>query len=494
MKRLLIFAVLFAGITACNRRAVLPSRDNIAAQFITIDTRRDTTLHMKDGLEIIIRANALSAPGHSARLEVKEALNIQTMISGGLVTKSNGQLLSSGGMFKIAPADDKKISFNAPITVKVPASNISPGMQLYDGVEKDGAINWENPRPLNDTAEKTNKLGQAIYENNCKWCHEGNLYDSSMDAPPLYGAIADWNYDTAAIFAYTNNNQTYLEEGRMRLGCNYFPKYHWTIGLGPISDDSLKAVFAFIEEDGRKRYGSPPVKSPCDSCRFYQWHLGSLKAYNYEGYTDTAATDFVTRTDTRTADTIPGDGKVMEAGTQNGEQAKASYYTVKIDNFGWKNVDEETRSLLTAAPSKLSVTVKGPSLPSMHIYLVIPQDKILSPGGLLDDGVSYGFYGTDSTVYLPQRTSAYVFAIAEDPDKKEFYFGKTAFTTDFVNNLTLQLQPAQPEAFEKFIQQAGGDKGLSAKVGTVPAKPVNGTGTALIKYYEQKVAEHCHNK
>lgn len=496
---------MLTGLAACTTRSVLPSREKIAAQFITIDTRRDTTLKMKDGLEIIIPANALAAPGNSARLEVREALDISTMIKGGLVTKSDGKLLSSGGMFKIAPASDTKVSINKPITVRVPAKKISAGMQLYDGVERDGVVNWENPRPLNDSAGEPNKLGEELYNTYCKDCHvpqntDGTYppmtsvglalvdNDQKYRAKPLYGVIADWRYDTAAIFEFVRCKDRYLASGKMHLGCRYLSPHDVSICMG-MSNGDLTAIFDFIESDGRKKHPIPEPATPCDSCEYYQYHLNNLKRLDTS---DIAQEDFVTRTDTRTADTIPGDYKVTEAGTQNGKQAKASYYTVKIDNFGWKNVDEETRNMAMAAPSKLSVQVNGPSLPSMHIYLVIPQDKILSPGGLLSDGVSYGFYGTDSTVYLPQRAPAYIFAIAEDPDKKEFYFGHTSFVTDYTNNLSLQLQLSSPENFEKFIQQAGGATGLSAKVGTVSSSSPAGSNTnRLVRYYEEMVAKHC---
>jgi hypothetical protein len=68
----------------------------------------------------------------------------------GLSTYSNDALLQTAGMFYInGYKNGKPLELVKDIAVSVPAVQVNPKMQLFDGVEdKDGKVNWVNPKPI----------------------------------------------------------------------------------------------------------------------------------------------------------------------------------------------------------------------------------------------------------------------------------------------------------------------------------------------------------
>ncbi|NSL88668.1 cytochrome c [Chitinophaga sp. Mgbs1] len=492
MKSWILYLIVILALTSCEAAtSYFYMPDRIPSQFVSVHPGRDTLLRMEQGLEIFIPAGALVTNDSVAQLEIKEAFKLEDMIRGGLVTVGDSGLLSSGGMFMIKPAEGADISIRKPITVQVPADFISPGMELYDGVEGFGELTWANPRPLADSTPPIWKRGQQLFQDNCSSCHAVN---QELTGPPLYGAVSRWDYDTALLFAYTRNAAAQISAGNFRAGC-LFLKYNKTgmPAYPSLTQQQLTALYSYVEQEGRKFPGKPEAysRTNCDSCECYRLMLAQAKeelAYDANG----EQAGFVTRTDTRTIDTVPGTEKIEAAGLDtNGSTRKARAYIVKINNFGWKNVDEETRKMLTASASQLSVTVDGPKPPSMHLFLVIPHDRILSPGGLLKDGRTYGFYGKDGTVYLPQQQPAWIFAVAEDHERAAFYFGNTAFTTQINNNLTLTVKKTSSAAFETFIRKIGGSKGLKATVKPLGPEDAATKAAGRIQFYEQQISRHC---
>ncbi|MFZ9846808.1 MAG: OmpH family outer membrane protein, partial [Flavobacteriales bacterium] len=83
---------------------------------------------------------------------VKEAMNAEAIITSGLSTTSNGELLETGGMFYISAysnGKELKINPNKPVHAQVPTDEIKPGMMLFSGEKlPNGQINWVNPKEL----------------------------------------------------------------------------------------------------------------------------------------------------------------------------------------------------------------------------------------------------------------------------------------------------------------------------------------------------------
>jgi len=115
-----------------------------------INTAADTIIETRDGVVFAIPANAFNSDNSSIRVEIKTALTPADIINYGLSTMSNADLLQTAGMFSITGfANGRALTLNKDISVSIPAKEVNPAMQLFDGVEDStGKISWINPRPI----------------------------------------------------------------------------------------------------------------------------------------------------------------------------------------------------------------------------------------------------------------------------------------------------------------------------------------------------------
>jgi TonB family protein len=129
----------------------------LAPQLFELDTEKDTVVETQDGIVIAVPAHSfLAASGQSATgritLEVKEALHAGEIMKAGLSTKSGDKLLETGGMFYINARQEGaslKIDPKNPLYAEIPAAEIKPNMQLFEGKRMpDGSIDWVNPKPI----------------------------------------------------------------------------------------------------------------------------------------------------------------------------------------------------------------------------------------------------------------------------------------------------------------------------------------------------------
>src|SRR5688572_25045769 len=178
------------------------SRDSIPSQFITVDNSKDETFTTANGAIIKIDKGTFS--DNQVKLEVKEAYSIEQMVLAGLTTESNGKPLSSGGMIYIN-ATESDVSINKPINISIPANYYDNRMQLFEGEEKDGKINWINPEPLpsKDSLPQHLELGRQLFQQNCASCHS---LDKDLTGPALLGVEArgPWG-DRSKLFSYIRN-------------------------------------------------------------------------------------------------------------------------------------------------------------------------------------------------------------------------------------------------------------------------------------------------
>jgi len=117
-------------------------------QVFTINNATDTIIETAEGIVFAIPAGTYGVNGN-VDVEIREALHATDIIMSGLSTTSNGEILETAGMFHIrATQNGKELIMQKTITAQVPAEEIKPGMQLFDGVQNaDGSVNWINPKP-----------------------------------------------------------------------------------------------------------------------------------------------------------------------------------------------------------------------------------------------------------------------------------------------------------------------------------------------------------
>ncbi len=178
----------------------------IQAQHFLLNSKNDTVLETKDGIvfalskESFVDENGKPAEG-GIDVVVKEAMSAEAIMTSGLSTTSNGELLETGGMFYIsayANGKELKINPNKPVHAQVPTDEIKPGMMLFSGEKlPNGQINWVNPIelekylvPVDITSlnfyppNYENKLSELGYgEKGKKW--KDSLYFSFTETPEV---------------------------------------------------------------------------------------------------------------------------------------------------------------------------------------------------------------------------------------------------------------------------------------------------------------------
>jgi hypothetical protein len=119
-------------------------------QKFEINTLVDTIVETAHGIVMAIPANCFETDANVVTLEVREALYPDEMMKAGLNTMSGDKMLETAGMFSIeAKHNGVQLGMKKEIIVEVPANEIKPNIQLFDGVRKsDGVIDWVNPKPV----------------------------------------------------------------------------------------------------------------------------------------------------------------------------------------------------------------------------------------------------------------------------------------------------------------------------------------------------------
>lgn len=124
-----------------------------APEIFTINTAADTIIETNDGVVFAIPAHAFNSSKEQLQLQIRTALEPLDIMRYGLSTVSNESLLQTAGMFSVNGLDDGKVlELTKEIAVSIPAKEINPDMQLFDGEgSSDGTISWVNPRPIPKT-------------------------------------------------------------------------------------------------------------------------------------------------------------------------------------------------------------------------------------------------------------------------------------------------------------------------------------------------------
>jgi hypothetical protein len=144
----------------------LYNQHNIKSEYFTIDTKIDTTLVTKNGSIYRIYANSFELESQDSlnkiQIEIKEAFKPIDFILGNLTTKSNENILSSGGMLYInASLDNKKIILKdeKEIGIVIPTEELDEEMLIFEGVNDSTFINWKNQDSILN--KKIRKLEQS---------------------------------------------------------------------------------------------------------------------------------------------------------------------------------------------------------------------------------------------------------------------------------------------------------------------------------------------
>ena len=501
---LIIGIVLFIGCnTATNLK--LFSIESLPTEQFSINIDKDTTLQTKNGALLKIPKGALSVDGGIANLEIKEAYSIQQMIQAGLVTNSNGELLSSGGMIYINAAGGQKITFNQPIKVAIPADYLAKDMQLFKGQkDENGNINWTDPVALPENKQLTAiDRGKISFEQKCGACH---VIGKTFTGPDLAHFMKRFPLTVGGNFRYyghpfsvyyTNNHLLIPTKGDSSILSNLNdtelsiehtyeddPSYYlyecnmanWSPALGQVfindSTNYMLDIYKYIQNESDRLNlplpGKGDLKNCIDSCVVYNEKIGSLK--KQKQLSEKERQELVKENGLMVDDTsrrpfvIPpfmsAPDFEKKVSPQNFE---AEYYQFTIESFGWFNIDILLKDVDGVEESDLFVRIIGEYRQKVEVYLIIPSKKVYNEGGLTGRTKDeYAFFYKTGKIPLPQNAKAYILAMTET--KTNIAFALKEFTTTQQQQFEISLQQSTMDEFNATIQKIGLDE-LNIKVG-----------------------------
>jgi hypothetical protein len=481
MKLLSLFAgVLCLLLISCHPSAhTLNDSIDLPRQEFSITIDRDTTLVTANGALLEIPKGSLSGGQNNVvSLEIREALSLQQMIMAGLVTASNGEPLSSGGMIYINAKAGQEVKINRPIRVAIPGRFISTKMQLYRG-ETTGAgnINWVNPAPLPATAQTAQlDSGRILFEKNCASCHGIGKEKTGPDLAHWLKWLPDEQRTVRKYhvhYPYSNSrpaDTTRIEkqdsvsywrsdwEVEDVYACNMRAKYG-SIGTAfNLSKGQLDAIYRFIQNESEANNLPLPADAyldeSVDSCYRYAATLEMLN-------TSKAAAEY------KRLEQIAGNGLLVDKkpdptwGISNTlppdfdqrvtpGNYESVYYQFTIETFGWFNIDALLKGFDGVQDSELFVRITGEIREKIKIYLIIPSMKVYGEGGPADrDPNEFAFFYKTGHLPLPQGRTAYILAVTETSDS--LAFGLREFTTGLKQELSLSLARSTKEKFTAAI-------------------------------------------
>ena len=130
----------------------------VKPQFFTVNADQDNVVVGEDGTVVAIPGGALlDANGNpvsgKVEIELKEAINPEDIIAGGLSTMSGDDVLETGGMVYFnARKDGESLTIDPEkeIALEIPSDEVKEGMMLYEGKRtENGGLDWQNPVELN---------------------------------------------------------------------------------------------------------------------------------------------------------------------------------------------------------------------------------------------------------------------------------------------------------------------------------------------------------
>lgn len=470
MKRILPFLLpcFILVLFSCNNKKESSLNESaLATEVVTIQVDKDTTFKTKNGALIQIPKGALSVTeGTSARLEIKEAYSIEQIVKAGLFTRTGEEPLSSGGMIYINAAAGQAVTIKKNIRIAIPTHYLQEGMQLYKGNKTTGGtINWENPRPLNESQQlAVMKKGKTLFEKNCASCHGIGKEGSGPDLAHFpkrfnYGDEGNWRYFYHTFLIASEYKEFFHPD---LYGCNLINKYGEASPpfFSNITDTGnsadLMSIYSYIQQESdRRNLPLPPhhyLISCVDSCNAYTAAVRELEAKRKSLIKKNAPR--TTEINNPPVSIPPPDttpppvnyGREVSPGN-----FQAVYYEFTIESFGWFNIDILLKDVPGIEKSSLLVRIRGSYRETITIYLILPQTKVYLPGGLTNNPDEYAFYKKDGSVPLPQNEKAYILALTETGDS--IAYALQEFTTARSQQIEIELSKSTKEALSNAIEK-----------------------------------------
>lgn len=437
MKRLLLlFTIPTLFLISCNgnksSKQLLLATQNLKSVLIALHADSAYNLKTPKGAIIKIAKNSFDVrAGATINLEIKEAYSAGDILLAGLTTKSNGELLQSGGMIYVnATADEKAVKIIKPINISIPSEVYDERMQLFKGeIENDGDINWVDPQPL-DTAPAAKMIlnGRVLFKSNCASCHKPTM---DFTAPALAGCRErepdrDWAYRYTKNPALMTQTDAYAKALYQK-----WNKIQMTAFLA-LRRDEVNAILDYCDNEARLNPFSRPANTTALSDS-----LGQIT-------TICSDTQFLPLPDSNFKQLpigiVPDSSATIYPGMRFPE---LPMYQFNIDQSGWYNIDcfiDDNQALVTNVT--LTATLNYPKGLYITVYLCVPDRKLLTSGDEMKNS-KYQFYNTEGSIPLILNDEAIIFAYGSDT--AHAWYGISRFTVKEKQDIAVNLKASTKE-------------------------------------------------
>ncbi len=488
---LILLTVLYA-CTYSGRNSLLAKPGDMPADEYTIDTERDTILVTKNGALLKIPQGAIDAGSKKqVTLEIKEAYTIAQMIKNGLTTSSGEEPMSSGGMIYINPKKGQEATIKKAIDVALPTLYKDPEMKLFKGEEgSDGRVNWVKPDTLPVTAlDKSLATGKALFKAKCVACHK---LGQRATGPDLAHYLRQYSGDTLLVRGYSLHKPNFFwrnEDGadtlyfnplsaklahiNMELWSNQYTYFCNQVNqygskgtnFPELREDDYDAIYRYVQNESDLLQLPDPGLSALnvciDSCEIFTKRYNELR--NRQEELENSRQKQIEENGLQTEEIRnPGPIAPLETVIQgftpvfddkevvNPANPEAIYYKFSIETFGWNNVDVLLKEVIGNTKADLSVRITGSYQEKLDVFLIVPDKKIYTKGGLKNDGSGrYVFAYTDGSIYLPMGAAGYILALTENAEG--IAYGLLPFSIQASQELSIELQKSSTESFNKAV-------------------------------------------
>lgn len=511
-----LFILLFLGVvylgfycTSPETKKTILSQQNLPVTIININIDRDTLVQTPKGTLLKIPAGSIKCnTGKNVKLELKEVYSMTDIIKAGLLTHSNGDALSSGGMLYINVASGQEVTITKKIQIAIPTDYANGKMQLYKGEEQtNGNINWTNPvaLPENKQAESFDR-GKILFEGKCAGCHD---IGKSLTGPDLAHFSRRFPVETEGNWHYyyhylpyaavdtSNNRDEHQEDLNLDHAygiykCNLRSMYNNMIGTqfpDIDHDSSYLDIFRYIQNESDKNsLALPPqtsLKPGADSCEAYKAKAAELNTLKNE--TEAARKKYIGENGQMTEVSNLNPDIVNITGVNSNdfdkfvspENFSATYYQFSIESFGWYNIDILLKDIDGVKESNLFVNIIGEWKQKVDVYLIIPEVKVFVQGGKVSSSTDqYAFVFKNGKINLPQNAKAYILATSEQQEK--IAFGLHEFYTTTQQQFDIGLTETTEKSFESAMRVFGNNE---IKISVAQTKNIS-----QIKITDEKIA------
>jgi mono/diheme cytochrome c family protein len=334
------------------------------------------------------------------------------------------------------------------ISISVPVDEVVPEMDTYKGnVDKDQNIDWElKPDVFTIKTEEALNKGKRLFKANCAACHG---VAQAGAGPPLAGVTSRRSKEW--INRFTRNYNDLVNEGDCEAieAVNYSPT---AMNLFPgLSDEDIAAIFMYVDSTAGP---IPPASNCYKECLKYKaivQKVNSRRAAIEEEFQDKKAVNLEYH-DT-VLPILPTTILAPAADPPyfvNSTNHRSYYYQIKIDVWGWYNIDALVKDLPGLIKSNLIVEVPGFDESGVTLSLIVPSAKSFSNGGLLQGETSkYVFMYADGSIYLPEGEDVYIVAYGDV--KGKFMMATQQFKGSSEHSFVLDMKDAKPDELKSFI-------------------------------------------